>query len=116
MERRKRTLLALSIAMACVILLNAGCETATGSGALGMGLGGATGAAIGHQSGHKTEGALIGAVLGLAVGIGASLYGPRSSEAEAKYWAEMRNLGSGEAIYDRVQQRAAAAAASAGSK
>jgi hypothetical protein len=60
---------------------------------------------------------LIGVVLGLGAGIGASLYGPPSSEAEAKYWADMRNLGSGEAIYDRAQQRAAAAAAaSAGSK
>jgi cation/acetate symporter len=52
---------------------------------------------------------LIGAVLGLGAGVAASLYGPRASEAATTYCAELRDPG-GEAIYDRVQQRAAAAA------
>jgi cation/acetate symporter len=53
---------------------------------------------------------LIGAGLGLVAGIGASYIGSRPSEAEASYCEAMRNP-SGEAIYDRAQQKVAAAAA-----
>ncbi len=55
---------------------------------------------------------LIAAALGLAAGIGASLYGGKPTEADQAYWEEMRDP-EGEAIYDRMQQRAATIAANA---
>jgi hypothetical protein len=53
---------------------------------------------------------LIGVGLGLIAGVAASLYWRTSSKAEETYHEEMRNPD-GEAIYDRAQQRATAAAA-----
>jgi cation/acetate symporter len=68
------------------------------------------------QAGISTAiASLLGIILGLAAGVAASLYGPRATEAERTYCADMRNLG-GEAIYDRAQQRAVAVAASASGK
>ncbi|MND00159.1 hypothetical protein D3C83_186720 [compost metagenome] len=51
-------------------------------------------------------------MFGLAAGIGASLYGGKPTEADQAYWEDMRDP-EGEAIYDRMQQRAAALAANA---
>jgi cation/acetate symporter len=54
---------------------------------------------------------LAGVALGLIAGVAASLYWRTSSKAEETYCEDMRNPD-GEAIYDRAQQRAAAAAGS----
>ncbi len=67
-------------------------------------------ASAGHASIATAMTSLIGAGIGLVAGIGASLIGPRPSEAEANYCEAMRDPA-GEAIYDRAQQKAAAAAA-----
>ncbi len=69
-------------------------------------------AGAGHASIATAMTSLIGAGIGLVAGIGASLIGPRPSEAEASYCEAMRDPA-GEAIYDRAQQKAAAAAAAA---
>ena len=53
---------------------------------------------------------LAGIALGLVAGVAISLYWRTSSKAELTYCEDMRNPD-GEAIYDRAQQRAAAAAA-----
>jgi cation/acetate symporter len=71
------------------------------------------GAMIGGDAGAGTAiASLLGALLATGAGVGASLYGPRASEAATAYCTELRDPG-GEAIYDRVQQRAAASAAAA---
>ena len=53
---------------------------------------------------------LIGVVAGLGAGVAISLFGPQASAAEEAYFEDMRDPD-GETIYDRAQQRAAAAAA-----
>ncbi len=70
-----------------------------------MGVAGGGGASI-----ATAMASLIGSGLGLAAGIAASLFDSRPSEAETIYCETMRDPA-GEAIYDRAQQRAAAAAA-----
>jgi cation/acetate symporter len=70
------------------------------------------GFATGHAILTTPVASLIGVVLGLVAGVAASLYGRTSSKAQEIYCEEMRDPG-GEAIYDRAQQRAAAAAATA---
>jgi Na+(H+)/acetate symporter ActP len=73
------------------------------------------GVLAGGQAGPGTATAsLIAAILGIGAGVAASLYGPRASEAATNYAAELREPG-GEAIYDRLQQRAPAAAAASAS-
>jgi hypothetical protein len=54
-------------------------------------------------------GALIGAALGLIGGVIGSLLGPKPTPAEQAYFEELRDP-SGDALYDRAQRRAAAAA------
>ncbi|MGH6865170.1 MAG: hypothetical protein ACREDO_03095, partial [Methyloceanibacter sp.] len=58
---------------------------------------------------------VVSMVLAFAGGIAVSLYGPAASAAQEAYWEEMRNP-EGEAIFDRAQQRAAAAAATTSGK
>jgi cation/acetate symporter len=53
--------------------------------------------------------ALIGATLGLVGGVIGSLLGPKPTPAEQAYFEELRDP-SGDALYDRTQRRAAAAA------
>src|SRR6476646_2189746 len=53
--------------------------------------------------------ALIGAALGLIGGLIGSLLGPKPTPAEQAYFEELRDP-SGDALYDRAQRRAAAAA------
>jgi cation/acetate symporter len=53
--------------------------------------------------------ALIGATLGLIGGVIGSLLGPKPTPAEQAYFEELRDP-SGDALYDRTQRRAAAAA------
>jgi cation/acetate symporter len=52
---------------------------------------------------------LIGATLGLVGGVIGSLLGPKPTPAEQAYFEELRDP-SGDALYDRTQRRAAAAA------
>jgi cation/acetate symporter len=62
---------------------------------------------IAHLAVATAAASLIGIMLGLAAGVGASLYGPKSSQAGNAYYEEMRNP-EGEAIFDQAQQSAAA--------
>ena len=55
--------------------------------------------------------ALIGVVLGLVAGVIGSLLGPKPSPAAQAYFEELRDP-TGDSLYERAQQRAAAAAAS----
>ncbi len=71
--------------------------------------------AFGHPSIAAAMASLIGSGLGLIAGIAASYVRTRPSEAESVYCEEMRDPA-GEAIYDRAQQRAAAASAAAESQ
>jgi cation/acetate symporter len=93
------------------------CTVAGALAAMGMGfgvmvvevvLGG--GFAAGQTMPTTPVASLAGVALGLVAGVAASLYWRTSSNAEATYCDDMRNPD-GEAIYDRAQQRAAAAAA-----
>lgn len=60
---RKKTLAALTLAVAAIAL--PGCRTNAGTGSLlGAGIGSALGAVIGHHNGHRGAGALIGAGAG----------------------------------------------------
>jgi len=93
------------------------CTVAGALAAMGMGfgvmvvevvLGG--GFAAGQTMPTTPVASLAGIALGLVAGVAISLYWRTSSKAELTYCEDMRNPD-GEAIYDRAQQRAAAAAA-----
>jgi cation/acetate symporter len=66
---------------------------------------------VGHMGLTTPLASLIGALLALGAGTAVSLVWPQGSKAKESYREEMRDPG-GEAIYDRAQQRVAAAAAS----
>jgi cation/acetate symporter len=88
-----------------------GAMLAMATGLAVMGVEVAFGGAFGSgQVGFTTIiAALIGTILALVVGVVASLLGAAPSPAEAAYFEELRDPA-GEALYDRAQRRAAAAA------
>ena len=88
-----------------------GAMLAMATGFAVMGVEVAFGGAFGSgQVGFTTViAALIGTILALVVGVVASLFGQAPSPAEAAYFEELRDPA-GEALYDRAQRRAAAAA------
>ena len=64
---------------------------------------------VGHMGLTTPLASLIGALVALGAGLAVSLVWPQGSKAEQSYREEMRDPG-GEAIYDRAQRAAAAAA------
>lgn len=66
--KRKIFLLA-AVSLACILLLDAGCQTYARSGGLGAAIGAGTGALIGSSRGEAGTGALIGAAVGGLAGL-----------------------------------------------